>query len=1426
MDGPANAWLETLYEYSTACSGCALVSRVVFADGRAIEIQYDGENNPRTVWTNPVGSSGAPTRVERFLWSSFDPQNGSMLTRLLQHEQIRDAQPSEGPTSNCNHPECGNQYSVDGWIMHEYEWDQSLDLLLAIDYGTIAKANWAGAGTMHRREEFTYHSDGRVATRAEVEDSVEVVIAHFNLDASGHFVEAVTIEDPLNEVTWETSYLRDYFGRVVQTEHPDGTFTRTERDEAGRVYQIKEDYDPGTSSASRTTELRYDKEGRLILSTNSGGSLSQQVAYALDETGAPLQITTTGPGGSPRTATVEITPSGLLSSITDWRGVERGTDYGLGALQLPIKRWEKYGTSERTVWEAGISSSDAGYDAMGRSTGWRNAAGWPTAIVYDGLGRLQEVFTQTDSSHVAGRHFNYDARGFVQEIEVGMASGTVDAPNMGSFSWNENHVYGHNLAGHLLSWALYEGSETTPSRMQRFQVDLRGRKDVIVNFQGDRASGVSSAVKVARDFIWDGMDRKVEERIFGNWTSTSVAETTGYVYDDANRTVEVVITGDAASYKERALAQLDELGRVESITEWEWTGSAWGNSRNFEREWDVLDRQTAAEDPLGKRWEWNYDDLHRLIAETVIPYDSSGSQVTAWAYDSGTGLLDSVTDAEGEVTEYEHYTTGAAFFTPKKTTYADGRWEQVFAYDSLLRATQVGDSRGVVRDLVYDHYYLTEDDSNLETLIGGGDNHLAGADEMQWEYDRFTGYPTASKLIQNGSEVWRTEFDYNKIGELAGEIQGPLSDSNNPQHAWAWTWGFGGEMREVTYPSGFGLDAGAAAWDSAGRLTGIEYTKSTTTIADYALTYEGMRIAQRTEQESDIVLDYGYDSWNRLTGMIWSKGSTVFDGQERTLDIGNRVIARKRPMDSTGEVFTHDGHHRMTKWWQGVTSALSWTGASDPSTWSEVERYTLDKVFARSQKQREVNGSSTTTTSYATNDAHFYTTVGSESRTTHHGYLNGDGAFYYRWDAWGRLTEVRQASSGVLRRKHLYDCEGRRVRTEEYTADASHERTTRYVFWGNGLAASYENGSGDDARTYGYVGGADSEAFVVVEETSNADGVYELAREFQGSFLALMERTNPSSVSVVERYRYEPFGLATIADGSGTPMSASAYLSDRLFLGRVWDAEIGIYDVRARWYEPDLGEFLSSDPLGSIDSWNLFQYGLAEPQSVSDPMGTQSRRAEAHGVEDLNPYTGKGSTEASVEPPPHWSDETADWANGGRNKSEFLPPGFWLIAGGISSCDSVLPFGELVVAGAFLWFLVNPYTPPINVDWTFDSGDSEAGVGKAGEEAGKAGAGERAGRTSVDRATENAREGSTPTGWTGEREKDGGIDQSKDDFNDYPDPGEGGDQGSGKTPRGDYEYKRYPDGTNITRRDYSREGRPTLQIKRPGQPIEKIRYNP
>ena len=51
------------------------------------------------------------------------------------------------------------------------------------------------------------------------------------------------------------------------------------------------------------------------------------------------------------------------------------------------------------------------------------------------------------------------------------------------------------------------------------------------------------------------------------------------------------------------------------------------------------------------------------------------------------------------------------------------------------------------------------------------------------------------------------------------------------------------------------------------------------------------------------------------------------------------------------------------------------------------------------------------------------------------------------------------------------------------------------------------------------------------------------------------------------------------------------------------DAAAGLYYVRARWYDPALGRFLSEDPIGLAGGINNYAYAANDPVNLGDPMG-------------------------------------------------------------------------------------------------------------------------------------------------------------------------------------------------------------------------------
>ena len=61
--------------------------------------------------------------------------------------------------------------------------------------------------------------------------------------------------------------------------------------------------------------------------------------------------------------------------------------------------------------------------------------------------------------------------------------------------------------------------------------------------------------------------------------------------------------------------------------------------------------------------------------------------------------------------------------------------------------------------------------------------------------------------------------------------------------------------------------------------------------------------------------------------------------------------------------------------------------------------------------------------------------------------------------------------------------------------------------------------------------------------------------------------------------------------------------NDYLYTGREYDWQTGIYYYRARYYNPELGRFISQDPAGMVDGPNMYVYVKNEPVNGVDALG-------------------------------------------------------------------------------------------------------------------------------------------------------------------------------------------------------------------------------
>jgi len=83
-----------------------------------------------------------------------------------------------------------------------------------------------------------------------------------------------------------------------------------------------------------------------------------------------------------------------------------------------------------------------------------------------------------------------------------------------------------------------------------------------------------------------------------------------------------------------------------------------------------------------------------------------------------------------------------------------------------------------------------------------------------------------------------------------------------------------------------------------------------------------------------------------------------------------------------------------------------------------------------------------------------------------------------------------------------------------------------------------------------------------------------------------------------QKRAYTPFGLDLSSSGESTNSLA--------YTGREQDNESGLYYYRARYYDPEVGRFISEDPLGFEAGINFYAYVNNNPVNLRDPMGLEA----------------------------------------------------------------------------------------------------------------------------------------------------------------------------------------------------------------------------
>ncbi|EEC9780951.1 RHS repeat protein [Escherichia coli] len=322
----------------------------------------------------------------------------------------------------------------------------------------------------HAGRMVAHHYAGRPESRYRYDDTGRVTeqVNPEGLDYRFEYgQDRVTITDSLNRR--EVLYTEGEGGlkRVVKKEHADGSITRSEYDEAGRLKAQ-------TDAAGRRTEYslhmasgavtavtypdglrssrEYDEKGRLAAETSRSG---ETTSYSYDDPASELPTGIEDATGS--TKQMAWSRYGQLLAFTDCSGYTTRYEY------------DRYGQRTAVHQEEGLSIYSL-YDSRGRLTGQRDAQGRETRLEYSAAGDLTVIIAPDGSRSET----QYDAWGkAISTTQGGLTrSMEYDAAGRITVLTNENgsqSTFRYDPVDRLTEQRGFDG------RTQRYHYDLTGK---------------------------------------------------------------------------------------------------------------------------------------------------------------------------------------------------------------------------------------------------------------------------------------------------------------------------------------------------------------------------------------------------------------------------------------------------------------------------------------------------------------------------------------------------------------------------------------------------------------------------------------------------------------------------------------------------------------------------------------------------------------------------------------------------------------------------------------------------------------------------------------------------------------------------------------------------------------------------------------
>ncbi|MDX2109954.1 MAG: RHS repeat-associated core domain-containing protein [Verrucomicrobiota bacterium] len=804
----------------------------------------------------------------------------------------------------------------------------------------------------------------------------------------------------------------------------------------------------------------------------------------------------------------------------------------------------------------------------------RRVDGYPSNIetenYYDGLGRL---WMQKDPRGIYTEYF-YDALDKVNLLK--QAKGTLDeVVTKNEYDGNGNLLFSTQAFGTSdATTTSYEYDELNRQVKTTLGVNNTLGKptleSTVVYLDAQRQVKNKDAYGVETTTTFDSSGRKVALTDSNNNSRT-------WQYSPRGELVKELFPSSTLDYPIKYF--YDPAGRLIDVTRGVEGLADYQRSTTF---YDAKGQVVEAIDPKGISNLTYYDANGRKI-RSVEAAGTADQAITKFSYDAAGNLL-KIVDA--------NHAKAYAWDIGDETAIA------TYQYDELNRIVKKTDADGTFERIVYDgngnqvEIYkrgailgIGKGYDNLNRLTGVWFNNLT---LQQFFYDKLSRLTKATDYNNNegySTGVHSVEYAYDFANRVEVEKWYDAENAQGVEHRIVQTVYEKSTESEtsqkITKTYAFGGYIFPRTYDDRGLLKAVNTTDGKH-LATFFYDPMGRPVSAQWFKANDVLSFSGalyYDTYGRevYRDYIYSLYGSLY-GASNSYDLNGNLQSETIVGDVTvnaGEkIYSHDNRNRLTY--------ADYSGSSG----SEALSWNYDAVG----NWKETNQNNPPSTESRTvNSDNEYVTIGAQSPGyDYEGNLsNYDGNNYY-YDWANRLVQVSNGSTIIA--KYTYDAANRLIKKNLVQSG----KIITYVYDGDQVIQELENDS--LKRTYTYAGGIDT-PLSLHDQASGT--IYFYLRDRQGSIVALVNRDGVTA----ETYEYTPFGQMTIFNPQGNTVSVSALGNTFGFTGRIWDADIRLWNYRNRFYSPFLGRFLQRDPAGFIDGYNIYAYVINNPLRYMDPYG-------------------------------------------------------------------------------------------------------------------------------------------------------------------------------------------------------------------------------